>query len=323
MKKHLLGVTALLSILCLALPALATLPEKSLSVATAAQGGSWYGMGSRILKEVEAASPGLTIQVQPGGSVANLNRLAAGRVNLAMTVDFLVGLAYTGKDPYKKPAPNLRYLMKIVPAYLQVMTLKSSNIRTFDDMLGKKFAPGQANLVTHLLLGLLLEARGVNMDDIRKRGGVVNFVNTGPATQMMSDGTLDALMMAGNPATHSRFSEVAMTKDVDLLKIDPKLLRAVSDKYPSVKVTPMPETTYPGIRGGFPTFATDTVLVATDALSDDAAYLIVKSYYDNLPRLKADMNQFAEADLKKALEGNEIPVHPGALRYYRERGLVK
>jgi TRAP transporter TAXI family solute receptor len=323
MKKYLLGIMVLLLTLCLALPALAALPEKSLSIVTAAQGGSWYGMGSRILKEVEAASPGLVIQVQPGGSVTNLNRLADGKVNLAMTVDFLVGLAYTGKEPYKKPAPNLRYLMKIVPAYLQMMTLKSSNINTFDDMLVKKFAPGQANLVTHLLLNMLLEVRGMTMDDIRKKGGVVNFVNTGPAAQMMGDGTLDAIMMAGNPATHSRFSEIAMTKDVDLLKIDPVLLKAVSDKYPSVKVTPMPEVTYPGIKGGFPTFATDTVLVTTDALSDDAAYLIVKSFYDNLSKLKADMNQFVEADLEKALEGNEIPVHFGALRYYRERGLVK
>lgn len=323
MKKHLLKALALFLSLCLALPALAAVPEKSLSIATAAQGGSWYGMGSRILKEVESASPDLVIQVQPGGSVTNLTRLAGGKVNLAMTVDFLVGLAYEGKAPYRKPASNLRYLMKIVPAYLQVMTLKSSNINTFDDMLGKKFAPGQANLVTHLLLNMLLEARGVTMDDIRKRGGVVNFVNTGPATQMMGDGTLDALMMAGNPATHSRFSEVAMTQDIDLLKIDPKLLKAVSDKYPSVKVTRMPEVTYPGVKGGFPTFATDTVLVATEALSDDAAYLIVKTFYDNLAKLKADMNQFAEADLQKALEGNEIPVHPGALRYYRECGLAK
>lgn len=323
MKKHLLIIMVLLLTPCLALPALAALPEKSLSIATSAQGGSWYGMGSRILKEVEAASPGLVVQVQPGGSVANLNRLADGKIDLCITVDFLVGMAYAGQAPYKKPAPNLRYLMKIVPAYLQVMTLKSSNINTFDDMLGKKFAPGQANLVTHLLLNMLMEARGVTMDDIRKRGGVVNFVNTGPATQMMGDGTLDALMMGGNPATHPRFSEVAMTNAIDLLKIDPDLLKAVSDKHPSVRITPMPEVTYPGIKGGFPTFATDTVIVGTDALSDDAAYLIVKSFYDNLPKLKADMNQFAEADLKKALEGNDIPVHPGALRYYRERGLIE
>lgn len=323
MKKRFTGIMILLLTLCSASPVLAALPEKSLSIATAAQGGSWYGMGSRILKEVEEASPGLVIQVQPGGSVTNLTRLADGKINLAMTVDFLVGLAYAGEKPYRKPAPNLRYLMKIVPAYLQVITLKSSNIRTFDDMLGKKFAPGQANLVTHLMLNMLLEARGVTLDDIRNKGGVVNFVNTGPASQMMGDGTLDALMMAGNPATHSRFSEIAMTNEIDLLRIEPGLLKAVSDKYPSVKVVPMPEVTYPGVTGGFPTFASDTVLVSTDALSDEAAYLIVKSYYDNLPRLKAEMNQFAEADFQKALEGNEIPVHPGALRYYKERGLIK
>lgn len=322
MKKCFLGILVLFFFFYLVPSACAAIPEKSLSITTAAQGGSWYGMASRILKEVEGANPGLVVQVQPGGSVANLNRLATGKVNLAMTVDFLVGLAYAGKEPYRKPAPNLRYLMKIVPAYLQVMVLKSSKINTFDDMLSKKFAPGQTNLVTHLLLNMLLEARGMTMDDIRKQGGVVNFINTGPATQMMCDGTLDALMMAGNPATHSRFSEVAMTQDIDLLRIDPKLLNAVSAKYPSVKVTPMPEVTYPGVKGGFPTFATDTVLVATDALSDEAAYIIVKTFYDNLGKLKADMNQFAESDMKRALEGNEIPIHPGALRYYRERGLV-
>ena len=307
---------------CISTTSFAKMPEKSLSIATSAQGGSWYGMGNRILKDVVEASPGLVVQVQPGGSVTNLVRLANGKIDLAMTVDFLCKLAYDGLAPYKKPAKNLRYLMKVVPAYLQVITLKSSKIDSFDDLISKKFAVGQANLITHILFTYMLEARGLTMEDVKKSGGVVNFINTGPATQMMSDGNLDGIMMAGNPATHPKFSEVAMTNDIDLLRIDPDLLAKVAKMYP-VRVTSMPEKTYPGVTGGFATFATDTVLVTTDKLSDEAAYLIVKTYFDNLSQIKKDMNQFSEAVFEKALEGNDIPIHPGAMRYYRERGLIQ
>jgi TRAP transporter TAXI family solute receptor len=85
----------------------------------------------------------------------------------------------------------------------------------------------------------------------------------------------------------------------------------------------MPEVTYPGIKGGFPTFSSDTVLVCTDKLSEDAAYAIVKSFFENLEQMKKEMKQFSEMTLEKALEGNTVPVHPGAARYYREKGLMK
>lgn len=306
-----------------ALPAFAAFPEKSLSVSTSAQGGAWYAVGTRVLKEVERAQPGLVMQVQPGGAITNLTRLGQNKTNLGMTIDFITGLAYEGKEPFEKPITNLRFLCKLFPAYLQIMVTKKSGVTTFEDMLKKRISAAEANSATYLLFKMMMEAQGLTNNDIKARGGVMNHLGSGQAAQMMSDGNLDAWVLTGNAATHPKFSEVATTNDVDLLRIEPKVLEAVKAKYPFINLVPMPEITYPGVKGGFTTIASDTVLVCTDELSDEAAYTIVKSFFEHLDQMKTEMKQFSEMTFDQALEGNALPLHPGAERYYRERGLIK
>lgn len=305
------------------IPSFAAFPEKSLSVSTSAQGGAWYAVGTRVLKEVERAQPGLVMQVQPGGAIINLMRLGQNKTNLAMTIDFITGLAYDGKEPFEKPITNLRFLCKLFPAYLQIMVTKKSGVTTFKDMLKKRISAAEANSATYLLFKMMMEAQGLTNADIRAGGGVMNHLGSGQAAQMMSDGNLDVWVLTANPATHPKFSEVATTNDVDLLRIEPEVLEKIKARYPFISIVPMPEVTYPGVKGGFMTIASDTVLVGTEDLSDEAAYTIVKSFFEHLDQMKTDMKQFSEMSFDQALEGNTLPLHPGAERYYRERGLLK
>ena len=84
----------------------------------------------------------------------------------------------------------------------------------------------------------------------------------------------------------------------------------------------MPADPYKGVKGGFPTIGGAVILVARKSLPDEAAYRIVKAFYENLDGIKADMKQLREAKAADALKGNKgIPVHPGAARYYKEKGM--
>jgi TRAP transporter TAXI family solute receptor len=305
------------------IPTLAAFPEKSLSVSTSAQGGAWYAVGTRVLKEVERVQPGLVMQVQPGGSIINLLRLGQNKTNLAMTIDFITSLAYDGREPFEKPITNLRFLCRLFPAYLQIMVTQKSGVTTFKDMLKKRISAAEANSTTYLLFKMMLEAQGLTNADIRAGGGVMNHLGSGQAAQMMSDGNLDVWVLTGNPATHPKFSEVATTNDADLLRIEPEVLETIKAKYPFISLVPMPEVTYPGVKGGFMTIASDTVLVCTEDLSDEAAYTIVKSFFEHLDQMKTEMKQFNEMSFDKAVKGNTLPLHPGAERYYREKGLIQ
>ena len=85
----------------------------------------------------------------------------------------------------------------------------------------------------------------------------------------------------------------------------------------------MPKAPYKGVDGGFRAIGGAVILVAKKDLSDEAAYSIVKSFYEGLDGIKADMKQLKEATFKAALSGNKgLPVHPGAAKYYKEKGLL-
>ncbi|MDR2745079.1 MAG: TAXI family TRAP transporter solute-binding subunit, partial [Desulfovibrio sp.] len=205
----------------------AAFPEKSLSVTTSAQGGAWYAVGTRLLKEVQKTQPDLVMQVQPGGAILNLVRLGQEKTNLAMTIDFVAGLAYEGKEVVDKPISNLRFLCKLFPAYVQIMVMKKSGIAKFKDVLSKRISVAEANSTTFLLFKMMLEAQGLKVADITAQGGVINHLGSGQAAQMMSDGNLDVWMLAGNAATHPKFSEVATTREIDLLRIEPEILNKI------------------------------------------------------------------------------------------------
>jgi len=322
-RRLLIHVGLAISTLLIVSNVSAQIPEKTISVSTASQGGAWYGIAARVLREVEKANPELVTQVQPGGAIANVRRVNAGKTDLAFTLDFVSGLAHEGKPPFQAPLKDFVYLAKLFPGYTQIVTVKASNIRRFEDLFDKRITGGKNGWASELMFRLVLDVFGMNYDKIRERGGVINFIGTGQATQMMRDGTLDAMFITGNPTEHPKFKELSLTTDIDLLVIDDKSLDKVFKTYPFLSEIRMPEKPgYKGVKGGFRTIGGAVILVARKTLSNEAAYSIVKTYYDNLAEIKSDMRMLRENKFEDALKGISIPIHPGAAKYYKEKGLM-
>lgn len=317
-KKVSVGVLAA----SMSLIASADIPEKTLSISTASQGGAWYGIAARVMQDVERAAPGLTTQVQPGGAINNIRRVNAEKTDLAISIDFINGLAAEGSSPFKEKQENVRYLMKLFPGYVQVITREGSNIDSFEDLFDKRIAAGKNGWASELLFKLLLSHHDMDYKKLRAAGGVMNFVGTGQATQMMRDGNLDAIFIAGNPPIHPKFNELATTTDIDMLKFDDATLASYIKEFPFLTAAMLPNKLYRGVEGGFKTLGGDVVVVARESLSDEAAYTIVKAFYENLDAIKGDMRQLRENELKKALIGVTSEIHPGAARYYKEKGLM-
>lgn len=304
-------------------PAVAQMPEKTLSISTSGKGGSWFAVGSRVIREVEKANPGLVTQVQTGGGLTNLRKIQAGQADIGMTFAFAAPMAHKGKPPFDKAHDNLTFLGTLFPGYLQIVTRKSSNIGTFEDLFDKRISAGKIGWGGELMFRLLLDTYGMSYDKIRAKGGVINHVGTAQSTQMMRDGNLDAIVSGGSPPGHPKFAELALTTEIDLLKIGNAQLDKIFEAYPSLVQAEMPADPYKGVAGGFRAIGGAVILVARKSLSDDAAYRIVKAFYENLDGIKADMKQLREAQAKDALSGNKgLPVHPGAARYYKEKGLM-
>jgi len=308
--------------LMLAGGAVAEMP-KTLSISTSGKGGSWFAVGSRVIREVEKQNPGLITQVQTGGGLTNLRKIQAGQADIGMTFAFAAPMAYKAQAPFKKPHDKLTYLGVLFPGYLQIVTKKASNINKFEDLYDKRISAGKIGWGGELMFRLLLKTYGMDYDKIRAKGGVINHVGTAQSTQMMRDGNMDAIVSGGSPPSHPKFAELSLTTGIDLLKIDNAGLDRIFKAYPSLVETTMPADPYKGVKGGFRVIGGAVILVAKKSLSDDAAYRIVKAFYENLDGIKADMKQLREAQAKDALKGNKgLPLHPGAARYYKEKGLM-
>jgi len=308
--------------LMLAGGAVAEMP-KTLSISTSGKGGSWFAVGSRVIREVEKQNPGLVTQVQTGGGLTNLRKIQAGQADIGMTFAFAAPMAYRAQAPFKKPHDKLTYLGVLFPGYLQIVTKKASNINKFEDLYDKRISAGKIGWGGELMFRLLLKTYGMDYDKIRAKGGVINHVGTAQSTQMMRDGNMDAIVSGGSPPSHPKFAELSLTTGIDLLKIDNAGLDRIFKAYPSLVETTMPADPYKGVKGGFRVIGGAVILVAKKSLSDDAAYRIVKAIYENLDGIKADMKQLREAQAKDALKGNKgLPLHPGAARYYKEKGLM-
>lgn len=317
------GMAAAAVALMLAGVAVAGMPEKTLSISTSGKGGSWFAVGSRVIREVEKQNPGLVTQVQTGGGLTNLRKIQAGQADIGMTFAFAAPMAYKGAAPFKAPHDKLTYLGTLFPGYLQIVTRKSSNINKFEDLFDKRISAGKIGWGGELMFRLLLETYGMDYDKIRAKGGVINHVGTAQSTQMMRDGNMDVIVSGGSPPSHPKFSELSLTTGIDLLKIGDAKLDQIFKAYPSLVEATMPADPYKGVKGGFRGIGGAVILVAKKSLSDEAAYRIVQAFYEGLDDIKSDMKQLREAQAKDALKGNKgLPVHPGAARYYKEKGLM-
>ena len=163
------GAAAAALALGLAGSAGATMP-KTLSITTSGKGGSWFAVGSRVIREVEKANPGLVTQVQTGGGLTNLRKIQAGQADIGMTFAFAAPMAYNAVAPFKKKHDKLTYLGVLFPGYLQIVTKKASNIKKFEDLFDKRISAGKIGWGGELMFRLMLNVYGMDYDKIPRQG---------------------------------------------------------------------------------------------------------------------------------------------------------
>lgn len=304
-------------------PALAEMPEKTLSIATASKNGAWFAFAAAFMAQVEKANPSLTTQVQPGGGLSNIDKVQKGQIDLGMTLAFAAAQASAGTGAFEEPRDKVAFIATLFPGYYQFIVRKDAGIQKFEDLFDKRLAVGKVGWAGELMFRQMLEGWDMDYDKIQAKGGVVNLVATRPAADMMRDGNLDAVVLGGNPPTHPVFAELALTTDIDLLQMPDEDLDKIFADNPTFSELTIPPNPYKGVAGGFRTIGGYVVLVGSTDLSEEAVYEVVKGFYGNLDTLKEDSRAFSEADLAIALKGNKgMPIHPGAAKYYKEIGLM-
>jgi TRAP transporter TAXI family solute receptor len=295
--------------------------RKFLKMVSGPEGGSWYPLGSGIMRLLEVNIKDVSTSNGPGGGVGNCKVVQRGDAQLGWTYAHTAYDAYNGRAPFTKKLSKVRYLASLYPGVWQVAVPRKSDIRSYADLADKRIVPGKVGFSGEVLGKSILGVYGITYDSIKKKGGIVNFVGYADAAALMKDGHLDAAMFVTS-CPQATIIDLNFRPGIRLLPVDKAHMKKFMDKYPGYVETVIPKGAYKGVEEDIPTIGTVTSLVVSADLSGDMVYQITKVIFENLPELaKIKKKAIALVSLENGLRGAMIPIHPGAKRYYDEQGV--
>jgi TRAP transporter TAXI family solute receptor len=311
-----LAAVAVALVAVLAAPA--TRAQAFINVLTGGTSGVYYPLGVAIGKIYSDQIPSVKTQVQATkASVENLNMMQQGRGEIAFVLGDALKAAWEGDEDagFKSKLDRLRTIGAIYPNYIQIVATADSGIRTLADLRGKSLSVGAPKSGTELNTRAILTAAGLSYRDL----GKVEYLPFAESIDLMKNRQLDATLQSAGLGVAS-LKDLSNAVDITLVSVP----KAVVDKIgpPFVPET-IPANTYPGQDKDVPTAAIVNYLVTSSAVSDDLAYQMTRLIFESLPELANAHAAGKDIKLATAAAGSPVPLHPGAIRYYREKGLIK
>jgi len=289
-----------------------------INVLTGGTSGVYYPLGVAIGKIYGDKIPNVKTQVQATkASVENLILLQQGRGEIAFTLGDSLKAAWEGDEEagFKSKLDKLRTIGAIYPNYIQIVATAESGIKTLADLKGKSLSVGAPKSGTELNSRAILAAAGMTYKDM----GKVEYLPFAESVDLMKNRQLNATLQSAGLGVAS-LKDLSTSAEVTVVSVP----KAIVDKIgpPFVAVT-IPANTYTGQDKDVPTAAVVNYLVTSTAVSDDLAYQMTKLIFESLPELANAHAAGREIKLEGAASGSPVPLHPGAIRYYKEKGLIK
>lgn len=290
-----------------------------ITVATGPTSGLYYPIGGAF-SSVFQNNLGYKSSAQAtGASVENINLILSGDADLAITMSDSVAQAYGAFGAFegKEPATDLRCLMGLYPNYVQLVTTSKSGIKKFEDLKGKKVGVGAPNSGVELNARMMYEAHGMTYEDSK-----VDYLSYGEAIDQMKNGLVDAAFVtSGIP--NSTVSELGTVADIVIVPIEGEGLKKLIEKYPFFVEATIPKDTY-GTETDVTTATVRNIMLIRKDLPEEVVYDLTKGVFENIDSIKASHNT---ADKHISLENSQIgvniPFHDGAIKYYKEMGIIK
>ncbi len=285
-------------------------------VLTGGTSGVYYPLGVTIAK-IYADIPGSQVEVQTtDGSVENLMRLQQGSGQIAFALgDALQDAWKVNADAgFTGKLDKLRVIGALYPSFIQIVATKDSGIRTLAGLKGKSLSVGAEKSGTELNARAILKAAGLKESDL---GRIVNK-DFGESTQLMVKQELDATLQSAGLGVTS-LKELSDNNEIVFVPVPKAVVARMSAPF---KAGAIPANTYRGQDKMVPTARVMNYLVTSAAVSDDLAYQMTKLVFDSLPELAIAHMVGGEIKRETAAKGSPVPLHPGAIRYFREKGLL-
>jgi uncharacterized protein len=309
---------AALAALLTALPAAAQ--QNRISITTGGTGGVYYPLGGGMANLLSKYLPGMQATAEvTGGSVDNLRLLGQGKSEVGFAMVDAAWDAAHGEDKFKGNKVDARTLLVLYPNRMQVVTIDGTGIAKMSDLKGKRVSTGSPGSGVEVVALRVLEMMGLDpkKDIKQERLGASESVNA------IKDHKIDAFFWVGGVPT-AALTDLAATPGVKMRLIDhAEYADAMNKKYgPLYAKGTIAAGSYPGMDKPSQIIDVWNILVATDKMSDQMAYDIVKTLIEHKPDLVAVHKEAQNIDLKNQAIGSPLPFHPGAKKYLQEHGIA-
>ncbi len=294
-----------------------------LSLVTGGTAGVYFPLGGAMAEIWNARVSGVRVAAQSSGaSVANIQFVSRGEAHLALVQNDVAFYAHNGREMFAeagsnqpRPVAGVRGIAMLYPETIQIVTLRGKRIAGVEDLRGKRVVVGAAASGTEANARQILSVHDIFYREMR-----VDFLGFGAGIDQLRDGSVDAVFITAGVPT-AAVTDIASSRDVVVLPVSNEALEALRARWPFYTRHVIPADTYRGQTAPVPTVAVMAMLVARADLPEDLVYNLTKALWENLDRMRAAHARGRDLDLNKALDGMPVPVHPGADRYYRERGV--
>ena len=306
------------AVVAVVLSAPAARAQQFINVLTGGTSGVYYPLGVAIGKIYSDKIPNVRTQVQATkASVENLILLQQGRGEIAFTLGDSLKAAWQGDEEagFKTRLDRLRTIGAIYPNYIQIVATADSGIKTLADLRGKSLSVGAPKSGTELNSRAILAAAGLSYKDI----GKVEYLPFAESVDLMKNRQLDATLQSAGLGVAS-LKDLSTSTEISVVSVPKGVVDKIGPPFVSVMI---PANTYTGQDKDVPTAAVINYLVTSSAVSDDLAYQMTKLIFESLPELANSHAAGKEIRLATAALGSPVPLHPGAIRYFREKGLIK
>ena len=290
---------------------------EKLTMGTGGESGTYYAFGG-VLANYIGQNSDLSINVvSTGGTAANITGIHNGLYDLATVQSDVSTYAYFGTNSFAENGAinDFRVLGALYAETVQIVTCNAA-LTSVSDLKGKSVCVGDVGSGTYFNTVDVLAAYGMTLEDINPV-----YQSFGDSTESIKDGKIDAAFICAGAPTNA-VVDLATSKSVYLISIDEEHMTKLLASCPWYASLTIPAGTYSGFDQDAVTITVKATLVAKASLSDDAAYKIVSTIFNNTQAIAGLHGKGAELSLQFATEGIAVPFHPGAAKYFAEKGIT-
>lgn len=292
-----------------------TAATQQLTFATGGTSGTYYPLGEAMAQVWNNNISGIQVSVQAtGASAENIRLLNNKRVDLAFVQNDINHYAYRGIEIFKgEKLPDFKVIAALYPETVQIVVRAESNIRTVADLKGKRVSVGASGS------GVEANARQIlGNAKLTYRDLTPVFLPFAESAEELKHNNIDAFfVVAGHPT--AAIQDIATQLKIRILDFSEKELQSLRHEYEFYSKVFIPASTYNGLVPPATTVAVKASLVCSSNLDNNLVYNLTKALFEH--RRELDHPKASEFSLQHAKAGITTPFHPGALRYYSEKGI--